>query len=262
MRQPQQPVTLSLPYQLDAAGQSGCSHQQEVSCLDLGCCGGSGARGYAKAGMVVTGVDIEPQPNYPFRFICQDMLEYLAAYGHTYDFIHASPPCQGYSAHVSSADSRWTPTRGKNEPQLIAPLRELLDRIGKPYCIENVIGARNHMRPTLLLCGTMFGLPIARHRLFECNFDVPQPEHPKCRGVARSYAERHGWDYRDMTVTGKGRKKGCATRWKQILRLDGDLTQHQLAEAIPPAYTEYIGQYAVKAANAAGELQPPPNNPR
>lgn len=213
--------------------------------LDLFCCGGGASRGYAAAGFTVTGVDIEPQPNYPFAFIQADALEYVEAHGHEYDAIHASPPCQGYSPHVSSASSEWVPTKGKDEPKLIAPLRAILERVGKPYVIENVVGARGDLRVSLMLCGTMFGLPLARHRLFESNILIPQPEHDTCKGVAKRFAAEKGWEYRDMSVTGKGRRKGTADRWKEILGLpaDADLTQHQLAECIPPAYTAYIGRF-------------------
>lgn len=222
--------------------------------LDLFCCGGGASRGYHAAGFDVVGVDIEPQPNYPFAFIQADALEYVAANGHLYDAIHASPPCQGYSPHVSSAGSQWVPTEGKNEPKLIAPVRALLEASGKPFVIENVMGARHELRANLQLCGTMFGLPLARHRLFESSVWIEQPEHRPCKGVAKVYAIQRGWEYRDMSVTGKGRRAGTADRWKQILGLpaDASLTQHQLAECIPPAYTHYIGTKLLEALN-----QPP-----
>lgn len=188
-------------------------------------------------------MDIEPQPNYPFAFIQADALEYAIAHGLGYDAIHASPPCQGYSPHVSSAGSQWVPTEGKNEPRLIAPTREILQRLMRPFVIENVIGARSEMRGPVMLCGSMFGLPIARHRLFESNILLDAPRHEGCKGVAKRFAEERGWEYRDMSVTGKGRRKGTAERWKEILGLpaDAQMTQHQLAESIPPAYTKHIG---------------------
>jgi DNA (cytosine-5)-methyltransferase 1 len=212
--------------------------------LDLFCCGGGASRGYAAAGFDVVGVDIEEQPNYPFPFVKADALEYVAEHGHKYDAIHASPPCQGYSPHVSSNDSQWVPTKGKSEPKLIEPLRGLLAATGKPYVIENVVGARHELRANLMLCGSMFGLPLARHRLFESNVFLEQPEHVTCRGIAKRFALERGWEYRDMSVTGKGRRAGTADRWKEILGIPASeqLTQHQLAECIPPAYTEHIGR--------------------
>ena len=218
-----------------------------VRCLDLFCCGGGAGSGYAKAGMEVTGVDIEPQPQYPFTFAQADALEFLREFGHEFDFIHASPPCQGYSSHVSSRSSKWVPHSGKDEPRLISAVRDLLREIGKPWVIENVMGARREMNATLLLCGSMFGLPTSRHRLFETSWMVMQPHHPPCRGIAKDYAAKRGWEYRDMTVTGKGRRRGTAQRWAEVLGMGHAMTQHQLAEAIPPAYTEWIGREFLKA---------------
>jgi DNA (cytosine-5)-methyltransferase 1 len=122
-----------------------------------------------------------------------------------------------------------------------------LVRAGKPWVIENVVGARDELMTTFMLCGTMFGLPLARHRLFETSELIMQPEHPACRGVAKRYAEERGWEYRDMSVTGKGRRAGTSERWAEIMGIDWPLTQHQLAEAIPPAYTEWIGRQLMKA---------------
>jgi hypothetical protein len=222
---------------------------KKLRVLDLFCCGGGAARGYAKAGFDIVGVDIEDQPQYPFTFVLADALEYVFEKANEFDLIHASPPCQGYSTAVSSSTSKWVPTLGKDEPKLIAPLREILNAAGIPYIIENVAGARGEMLTPVMLCGTMFGLPIPRHRLFECSWPLPQPVHGKCRGVAKDYAAKMEWEYRDMSVTGKGRRAGTATRWKHILGIDASehMTQHQLAECIPPAFTEYIGNEFLKS---------------
>lgn len=214
-----------------------------MKALDLCCCGGGAARGYAQAGFQVLGVDIDPQPNYPFEFVRGEALEYLRHQNlKPFDIIHVSPPCQGYSTAVSSRASRYVRTLGKDEPRLIAPLRALLEESGKPYVIENVMGARKELRVGLTLCGSMFGLPIARHRIFETNWPIAQPMHARCSGVAKRFSEAMGWEYRDMSVTGKGRRKGTTERWKQIMGIEGNMTQHQLSEALPPAYTRYIGQ--------------------
>lgn len=223
---------------------------QKIKCLDLFCCGGGASVGYASAGMEVVGVDIQDQANYPFQFVKMDALEFLRKYGDEFDFIHASPPCQGYSSHVTSRQSEFVRTMGRDEPKLIPALRSLLGSVGVPYVIENVIGARNELNATLLLCGTMFGLPIARHRLFETSFWIAQPEHQKCKGVAKRFAQSVGWEYRDMSVTGKGRRAGTSERWKKIMGIGHDLSQHQLTEAIPPAYTKYIGQEFIKSQTA------------
>lgn len=220
--------------------------------LDLFCCGGGGARGYAAAGFEVVGVDIEPQREYPFEFVLGDALEYLAGHGHEFDAIHASPPCQGYSPHVSSRSSRYVPTLGRDEPRLIRDCRESLRRTGKPWVMENVMGARRIIGGCLLLCGTMFGLPISRHRLFESSEWITQPEHPDCVGVATRYAQARGWERRDMSVTGKGRRAGTKERWKEIMGIEGPITQHQLTEAIPPCYTQYIGGFLTRRSVVNG----------
>ena len=213
--------------------------------LDLFCGGGGAAEGYLRAfpGAKIIGVDIVGHSiNYPGQFILADALEYLAACGKDFDLVHASPPCQGYSPHVTSRSSQWVPTKGKDEPRLIGAVRNALTELGLPYVIENVRGARDEMRAPFMLCGTMFGLPIARHRFFETSFPVTAPPHPKRSGVAKRAAEARGWEYRDMSVTGKGRRKGTADRWSEIMGVTHTMTQSELAESIPPAYTAWIGR--------------------
>ena len=137
-------------------------------CLDLFCCGGGAGMGYHLAGMEVVGVDIEPQPKYPFQFVQADALEYLAAHGHEFDFIHASPPCQGYS-HL-------TPAKNKADHERMIPaVRELMIKTGKPWVIENVAGARKELRDPVMLCGSMFGLRTQRHSFFETSRPVTAP---------------------------------------------------------------------------------------
>jgi DNA (cytosine-5)-methyltransferase 1 len=209
--------------------------------LDLFSGAGGAARGYQLAGFYVVGVDIRPQPRYAGdEFHQADALTYPLD---GFDAIHASPPCQAYSPHVSSASSEWAGTLGRDEPRLIAAVRERLVDTGSPYVIENVVGARHELRPRLLLCGAMFGLPIPRHRLFETSRPIVQPWHPRCAGRARRYALERGWDPRDMTVTGKGRNAGTKERWAEVMGWpDYRGTQHGLREAIPPAFTEWIGR--------------------
>jgi DNA (cytosine-5)-methyltransferase 1 len=111
--------------------------------------------------------------------------------------------------------------------------------VGVPYVIENVPGAP--LLKPCILCGSMFGLDIQRHRLFEANFSLFAPAHPKCRGIAKAAAARRGWEYRDMSVTGKGRRQGTSERWSELLGIDWPMRQHDLKESIPPAYTEWVG---------------------
>ena len=155
--------------------------------LDLFCGAGGAARGYQLAGFHVTGVDHKPQPQYiGEEFVQADALEYLAEHGHDYDAIHASPPCQGYSIMHNLP---WL--RGRDYPLLLLPTLEMLEGLGKPYVVENVMGAR-HGSKTLQkrgleahglkagwLCGGMFGLPFYRHRLFATNWLWLAPGHPK-----------------------------------------------------------------------------------
>lgn len=210
--------------------------------LDLFCCAGGAATGYHRSGFRVVGVDRDDQPNYPFEFVRGDALTFLRENGGDFDAIHASPPCQPYSTGVVSASSPWNHTKGKDEPALIAATHELLRETGKPWVMENVMGARREMPdPWFVLCGAMFGRPIPRHRVISTNWDSPAPEHPPCRGLAKRSSEELGWDYRDMSVTGKGRRAGTSKRWAYLLGVEHTMTQHEMAEAIPPAYTEYIG---------------------
>lgn len=218
--------------------------------LDLFCCGGGASRGLARAGFKVTGVDIEPQPGYLFDFRLGDALEADLT---GFDLVWASPPCQGYSKHVSSRSSKWVPTLGKDEPKLIEPVRAMLKASGLPYIIENVRGARDSLESPFMLCGVMFGLPLARHRYFETNFPVMTAPHMVCKGIAKQFSEARGWEYRDMSVTGKGRHAGTSARWKEILGIEPDaqMSQHQLAEAIPPAYAAFIARSWVQSMRKA-----------
>ena len=186
---------------------------------------------------------------YPFEFHQADALTFPLE---GFDVFHASPPCQWYSTGVISRSSQWVPTKGKDEPALIDAMRERFT--GHPlWAIENVAGAKPHMRSPILLCGSMFGLDIPRHRLFETSLFLFSPPHPSCSGMAKRAAERRGWEYRDMSVTGKGRRKGTADRWRELLGIDWPTTQHELAEAIPPAYTEYIGKQLMAALKETEE---------
>jgi DNA (cytosine-5)-methyltransferase 1 len=200
--------------------------------LDLFCCEGGAGMGYAQVGWKVTGVDIVPRPRNPHPVIIGDALEYLAEHGHKYDFIHASPPCQGYS-HL-------TPEAHKgNYPKLIHTLREMLADIGKPYVIENVAGARHDLKNPVMLCGSMFGLRTQRHRYFETSFPLAAPcacdhsEIPLLVTTASkaSRAKRFSLGIPPKTV--KNAPLAYGINW---MSCDG------LKECIPPAYTRYIAE--------------------
>jgi DNA (cytosine-5)-methyltransferase 1 len=208
-----------------------------VKLLDLFCCAGGAAMGYYRAGFTeIVGVDIKPQPRYPFKFVQGDALEYLAKHGQEFDLIHASPPCQAYSTTKS--------LHKKTHPELIEPTRELLKATGKPYVIENVEGAP--LVNPLMLCGTMFpGLRVYRHRLFECNppiwfppiacnhsFSMPAPK-----------GEYHTLEkYEFITCVGHNFQ---AEAGRIAMQIDW-MTRDELAQAIPPAYTKWIGKQMIE----------------
>ena len=226
--------------------------------LDLFCGAGGAAMGYHRAGFdEIVGVDIVHQPRYPFESIQADALEYVADYGGEFDAVHASPPCQGYSI---MRNLPWL--KDKEYPLLIDPVRELLEQTGKPWVIENVMGA--HL-PAGWLCGTMFGLPFYRHRVFESNWFWMQPGHAKHQIVIGSQSvgrPRRGETFifgHDNPVNSGGRKYhdgvkgngaqktgvavGHAKGWKiaaEAMAIDW-MKREELTQAIPPAYTEYIG---------------------
>ena len=177
--------------------------------------------GYHKAGFEVIGVDIKEQPNYPFRFIKADALGWLEAWGNEYDAIHASPPCQCFSMMQNIHKNK------DKHPDLVEPTRKLLEELGKPYIIENVVGAP--LRIDLFLCGTMFGLPIARHRIFESNVSMP----------LLTMACKHENLYDPWHGEGS---RGQREKLSKAMDIDWFMTRPEVREAIPPAYTEYIGK--------------------
>lgn len=214
--------------------------------LDLFCGAGGAGMGYHQAGFEVTGVDIVAQPRYPFRFIQADALEYLALHGSEFDAIHASPPCQVYSALAHLAR--------KTHKGLIPEARELLIKSEKPFVIENVPGAP--LRNPTILCGTMFGLStsdgaqLRRHRLFETSFAVLLT--PPCRHAGRTIGI-FGSKGRDTGEEKRHYSKPKEDRGAPPDSILFPLEEAQLAmgidwmnykelsQAIPPAYTKFIG---------------------
>jgi len=207
--------------------------------LDLFCKAGGAGYGYYLAGFDVVGVDIEPQPNYPFPFHQADALEFLDQHWQEFDVIHASPPCQRYSRIT-----KWTSK--KEHPDLLQPTLEALKKTGKPYIVENVPGAP--MQNYLLLCGTMFGLRVFRHRLFLCNPAITFSP-MACNHHSYSSNSVRGTDrakYKNgefVTVTGH------ITNLPRVRRAMGIswMSRAEIVEAIPPAYTEWIGKQLITA---------------
>lgn len=217
--------------------------------LDLFCCAGGAAAGYHRAGFDVVGVDREPQPNYPFEFIQGDALEVGARLlaDRSFDAIHASPPCQGYSGtrHIQKGKKHGVIL---DHPLLIEPTRALLASSGLPYLIENVEGARSVLRDPVLLCGSMFGLDLRRHRLFECSFDIwltPPCSHGNVSGEKYLTHDRKDKAQESFVAyvygTGGGAGKDI-DMWRRVMDVPWMQTKHEIAEAIPPAFTEFLGE--------------------
>lgn len=207
--------------------------------LDLFSGAGGAAMGYHRAGFDVVGVDIVPQPNYPFRFILADALEWAAGWWIAeFDAIHASPPCQAYSTLKA---------RHKNADHaaLIPATRELLESTGLPYVIENVEGAEDELIDPLLLCGSMFDPPldVQRHRFFETNWRLEHPQWP-CRHkvwAPRYDVYEHGKWRKATTVPVYGHGGGKANAYGPAAMGIDWMTRAELVQSIPPAYTEFIG---------------------
>jgi site-specific DNA-cytosine methylase len=202
--------------------------------LDLFCGAGGAGKGYMEAGFDVTGIDIDPQPDYPGTFIQGDAIAYLAAHGHEYDAIHASPPCQASSALTKGTN------RGREYLNLIPATRALLALHDKPTVIENVQGS--DLRRDLTLCGEMFGLGVIRHRYFETSGFTALPlAHKPHRGKVRGW--RHGtyFDGPYLAVHGNGGGKGSVAEWQVAMGIGWTNNRKSIAEAIPPAYARFIG---------------------
>lgn len=187
--------------------------------LDLFCGGGGASVGYYRAGFDVVGVDLNPQPFYPFEFVQANALSLDYDFLQSFDVIHASPPCQQYSCGSALARKR-----GYQYPDLVHPVRAMLIASGLPYIMENVVGS-----PVkgIGLCGSMFGLGVRRHRIFESNVKIDIPSKCSCRGKS--------W----ITVAGNSYPKNEGAH---AMGINWPMDKDQLTECIPPIYTEYLGE--------------------
>jgi len=206
--------------------------------LDLFCGAGGATKGYQRAGFYVVGVDIKPQPHYCGEdFVQTDALRFLDEFvvENMFDAIHASPPCQAFT--------KARKLQGNAHPNLIEAVRARLVAAGVPWVIENVEGAP--LRNPALLCGTMFGLRVYRHRLFETSFPVPFQMHPAHHrqqvkmgrpvqegDVIQVVGNFSGADYA---------RRAMDTPW---------MSKNEMREAIPPAYTEWIGKELLRVLQA------------
>ena len=208
-----------------------------VKLLDLFAGAGGCSVGYHRAGFDVVGVDNKPHPDYPYSLFVADAIEFAEHWltVGAFDAVHASPPCPRHST-ITPAHTR------DQHPDLIEPVRELLRDWGGPYVIENVPGSP--LVNPIRLCGSMFGLGVRRHRLFESNIPMLQPEcehhtQPQVWGV---YGD-HG-DLAPVTRpdgTSRGNKARDAAHAREVMGIDWMTEWDDLADAIPPAYTEFIG---------------------
>jgi DNA (cytosine-5)-methyltransferase 1 len=219
--------------------------------LDLFCGAGGCAVGYERAGFEVVGVDINPQPRYPFEFHQADAMMYPLD---GFDAIHASPPCQFFTQMRAS----WR-AQGVNDGyvDLLTPTLERLRASGLPYVVENVVGAGKAMRATVVLHGGMFDLKVHRPRLFETSFAVMAAKEPIRKQPVGVYdtRPRGKTHYRTrLNGNGKGRSEMRIARTleegQEAMGIDW-MEWHELKEAIPPAYTEHIGAYLMAALKVA-----------
>lgn len=210
--------------------------------LDLFCGAGGAAMGYYRAGFDVVGVDIKKQPRYPFEFVQGDALRPPVDLGR-FDAIHASPPCQRYSV----ANNIHGET---SHPDYVPATRALLQVTGKPWIIENV--PRAPLFQPVTLCGLAFNLGVKRHRLFESSVlllgTICPPGHPgdwvsifghtvleRSPAVARTL--KNGPIYRRKHLGTDHGRRAMGIEW---------MSREELSEAIPPAYTEFIGRQLIK----------------
>lgn len=187
--------------------------------------------GLHRAGFDVVGVDIAPQPHYPFEFHQADALTYPLD---GFDFIWASPPCQAFTAY------KRRPNHVAPRENLIPQTREKLQESGIPHVIENVPGAP--LDGSFTLCGSMFGLDVRRHREFEASFPLMVPPCDHDRGARRYPAATNNKHLRRTVEVGVWRiplatqQSAMGIDWMEL---------HELSQAIPPAYSEFIGRAAI-----------------
>ncbi len=198
--------------------------------------------GYHRAGFEVVGVDLNPQPNYPFEFHQGDALAYLALHHEGFDAVHASPPCQSSSALTKGTNRAkgWGGLHANLIPWTRGYLKGV-ERLGMPTVMENVQGS--DLRRDMTLCGEQFGLEVIRHRYFELNgFPFTPPAHAPHRGRVAGYRHGEWFDGPYFAVYGDGGGKGSVAEWQRAMGIDWTDIRKEIAEAIPPAYTEFIGQ--------------------
>jgi DNA (cytosine-5)-methyltransferase 1 len=229
--------------------------------LDLFCGAGGASTGLHRAGFDVVGVDIRPQPRYPFQFIRGDALRPPVDLAQ-FDFVWASPPCERYTRMWLGRDHMR-----ERYPDLIDQARRLLASSGAPFAIENVPGAP--LRPDLVLTGAMFDLPIIRDRVFEIEgFPVPFALAPQHAGTVsngdlacvvgqgannahnrRKRGEKRSWLALPADLRRRLLDRNCIAGWRQAMDIQW-MTRNEIRKAVPPAYSEFIGRAALRHKGA------------
>ena len=215
--------------------------------LDLFCGAGGASEGYRRAGFDVVGVDIAPQPRYPFTFVRGDALEYLAAHLGDFDAYHGGPPCQPFCAYRRLGNGV-----GEGYADLVDATRTAFGELpaGVPWVIENVPGAP--LRDPVRLCGSSFGLDVRRHRLFESNFEIPTVPCDHGWQTPRFAQATNRANLRSTVEVGVYRiplavqRTAMGIEWMRL---------RELSESIPPAYTEHVGRAMMRAIAARPELR-------
>lgn len=209
-----------------------------MKALDLFCGAGGASRGLADAGFFVNGVDLSPQPNYPFDFVrCDALTQVPVEEMRWFDLIWASPPCQAFTAY------KRRPEHVRPRPNLIPAVREKLRDSGVPYIIENVPGAP--LINPVMLCGSMFGLDVRRHRIFETSFPVEQPPCRHHEQVPRFPPATNRKNLRRTVEVGVWRiplatqRRAMGIDWMRV---------PELSQAIPPAYSRFLAEEFLKRA--------------
>lgn len=212
----------------------------ELLLLDAYCKAGGASAGYARAGWTVVGVDKEPQPRYPFEFHRGDALDFIRRHGPEFTAVAASPPCTDHSR------LRTVRREPHGSGWMLQATVDLLAELGRPYIVENVVGAG--LPHAVVLCGSMFGLgaecrdgwrQLQRHRLFASNTPLHAPR--ACRHAGRVVGVYGGGPSPRYDKRTRGGYQGTAAERSQAMRI-GWMTRDELGQAIPPAYTEHLGQ--------------------
>lgn len=210
--------------------------------LDLYCGAGGAGHGYALAGFQVIGVDLYPQPRYPYEFIQSDAIEYLRHHWARFDVIHASPPCKVHTTLKAFS--------APHHLNMVTPTRAVLATIDRPWVMENVPGAP--LIDPVTLCGSSFGLGVRRHRLFESNRPLTAPpcDHRGQAATSPGYPVKRYHSGRPVITMspvigvfgrGQGLGPGEVDLWKRAMGVDW-MSRDEMREAIPPAYSAHIGR--------------------